>query len=133
MEKTLIKSDEDRMNAGVKYFKNMMHWLNAENFAFNVAHEYTDYNGGFWDFFELGNGGFFLAPSREENFKWNNPMNYSEGELSPEALGVVTCLFAYSHMSFKFTDNPTFSEQYHKLREYAYNHPEASMIFRAVD
>ena len=133
MEKTLIESDEERMDAGPKFFKNVMQWLDAEAFIFGVAQEYTEYSGGFWDFYETSNGAFFMSPKQTDKFTWNNPMNYSEGEVSAEALGIIACLFAYSHMSFKHIKNESFGNQYHKLREWAYKHPEASMIFSAID
>lgn len=140
MEKTLIESETDRMNAGVKYFRNIMQWLGTAGFIFNVASQYTkaegaadQYTGGMWDFFETSNGGFFMAPQNDVNFMWDNPDNYSHGEVSPEALGIISCLFAFSNMSFKHQDNDSFGNQYHKLREYAYSHPEAAMIFQAID
>jgi hypothetical protein len=133
MEKTLIENDEDRMNAGVKYFGNIMQWLDAEATIFGIAMEHTEYSGGFWDFYETSNGAFFMTPSSDTPFQWSNPMNFSEGEVSAEALGIIACLYAYSHMSFKHTKNESFGKQYHKLREFSYNHPEAVMISRAID
>jgi hypothetical protein len=134
MEKTLIESSEDRMNAGVKYFSNIMQWLDAEGFIFNVADKYVeDYSGGFWDFFETKNGAFFMAPSGDETYKWSNPDNYSECEMSGEAIGIVACLYAFSHMSFKHRNNDSFGDQYHKLREAMYRHPESAKIIRAID
>ena len=133
MDKTLIESDEDRMNAGVKYFKNIMQWLHAESFIFNTAIQHTEYTGGFWTFYETSNGAFFMVPQQAEKFTWSNPDNYSEGEVSAEALGIIACLFAFSNMSFAYRDNDTFGNQYHKLREWSYRHPEAAMISRAID
>ena len=134
MEKTLIADGEDRNNAGVKFFTNVMQWIEAQNFAFDVAWKYVEgYSGGLWDYYETKNGAFFMSPQADEKLKWSNPDNYSEGEISAEALGIIACLYAFSHMSFRHQDNEAFGNQYHKLRESIYKHPEASMIFRAID
>jgi hypothetical protein len=58
--------------------------------------------------------------------------NGFRGCLSADAAGITVCLFAYSHMSFEYTSE-IFSEHYHKLRDYALEHPEAARIFAAID
>jgi len=93
-----------------------------------------DYHGGYWDFWELSNGGFYMSPNSHNTFKVSC-MNDYVGEMSGDALGITACLYAYSHLSFgqesQFTD--TCAQQYHWLREYALDHDEAGDIFRAVD
>ena len=93
-----------------------------------------DYHGGYWDFWELSNGGFYMSPNSHNTFKISCMSDYV-GEMSGDALGITVCLYAYSHLSFgqesQFTD--TCAQQYHWLREYALDHDEAGDIFRAVD
>lgn len=54
--------------------------------------------------------------------------------MSADALGITVCLYAYSHLSF---GDDEFSEicarQYHLLRDYVFNHPEARSILAAID
>ena len=91
------------------------------------------YNGGFWDFFCLSNGGFYMAPSSDDDFAVVCENGFI-GTLSPEALGITACLYAYSHLSFgggTFAENC--AEHYHCLREYIFRHDEATMIFRVID
>ena len=61
--------------------------------------------------------------------------NGFEGTLSADAIGITACLYAYSHLSF--TDSPDFAEkcaqQYHLLREFMLEHPEAKAILKAID
>jgi len=90
------------------------------------------YNGGLWDFFELPNGGRFMAPSIEGPVRVMVEGNGFEGEMSAEAVGITVCLFALSHLSFHFAE-PLLAEGYHLLRDYAADHPEASLIFAAID
>ena len=93
-----------------------------------------DYHGGYWDFWELSNGGFYMSPSSHNTFKVSC-MNDYVGEMSADALGITSCLYAYSHLSFgqesQFTD--TCAQQYHWLRDYALDHDESRAIMSAID
>jgi hypothetical protein len=57
-----------------------------------------------------------------------------EGTRSADALGITVCLYAYSGLSF---GDGSFAEmcadQYHRLREYAMDHPEVGAILAACD
>ena len=92
-----------------------------------------DYNGGYWQFHSLGNGGFFMAPDVDRGFEVSCENGF-EGTLSADALGITACLYSYSHLSFRegaFAE--TCAEQYHLLREYAMDHVEAGAILAACD
>ena len=92
-----------------------------------------DYNGGFWQFHALSNGGFYMAPDVDRGFEVSCENGF-EGTLSADALGVTACLYAFSHLSFgegAFAE--ACAEQYHLLREYAMDHPEAGVILAAID
>jgi hypothetical protein len=98
--------------------------------AENIA---PDYSGGYWQFHTLSNGGFYMAPRAEALFDICCENGF-EGKLSAEALGITACLYAYSHLSFgKDRLAQTCAEQYHLLREFAFEHPEAKAILRATD
>jgi hypothetical protein len=62
-------------------------------------------------------------------------VNGFEGVLSADALGITTCLYSYSHLSF--SSNEVFAEMcanhYHWLRAYMLEHKEAGAILRAID
>ena len=93
-----------------------------------------DYHGGYWDFWELSNGGFFMSPRSDKRFNVSCENGY-DGEMSSDELGITVCLYAYSHLSFgqesQFTD--TCAQHYHWLRDFALDHDGAGDIFRAVD
>jgi hypothetical protein len=92
-----------------------------------------DYNGAYWDFFTLSNGGFYMAPAENRIFHVKC-QNMYEGDLSADALGITACLYAYSNLSFS---NGRFARvcarQYHLLREYMMEHPEVRAILGATD
>jgi hypothetical protein len=90
-----------------------------------------DYSGGYWHFYELSNGGFYMAPECE-SLRIRVAGNGLEGLMSGDAAGITACLFALSHLSFRIP-NDTFSHHYHELREFAIQHPEAAAIVAATD
>jgi hypothetical protein len=75
-----------------------------------------------------------MAPSSNETFKVCCENGY-EGTLSADALGIVSCLYAYSNLSFG--GSPEFAqvcaEQYHLLREFMLEHAEVGGMLGAVD
>lgn len=93
-----------------------------------------DYQGGYWEFYDLSNGGFYMAPESQTPFAVVCPNGY-EGVLSGDAFGITTCLYAYSNLSFR-AEKPvstTYARQYHLLREYTMDHAEVAEILRATD
>lgn len=97
------------------------------------------YNGGMWEFYELENGGFYMAPdiAEPQTTAISVDSNYYEGMVSWDAAGIVACLFAMSHLTFhpKTTreQGELLSRKFHQLREYALTHAEAGEIFQAID
>ena len=92
-----------------------------------------DYSGGYWQFFTLSNGGFYMSPSRDDVFHVSCD-NMFEGDLSGDALGIVACLYAYSHLSFSDGRFGRVSAcHYHRLRDYMFEHPEVREILSATD
>ena len=93
----------------------------------------NDYKGGYWEFYTLSNEGFYMAPSSDECFAVTCD-NQFEGDLSADALGITSCLYAYSNLSF--ADGGIAREcarHYHLLREYMMEHPEVRAILGATD
>jgi len=92
-----------------------------------------DYTGGYWDFFTLSNGSFYAAPADERLYHVKCD-NMFEGDLSADALGITSYLYAYSHLSF--TDGRfgrVCACHYHRLREFMFEHPEVKLIVQATD
>ena len=92
------------------------------------------YQGGYWQFYKLSNGGFYMAPHSKKQYQVSCDNGF-EGNLSADALGITACLYAYSHLSF--SDNQKYAEvcadHYHFLREFMLEHQEAGSILRAID
>ena len=96
----------------------------------------NDYNGGYWEFYELDNGGFFLAPSEERDYKLCS-INNNEEVVSNIAAGITITLFALN--SLMVIDNISDSMQsqladkHYALRDFAADCNEAFKIFSLID
>ena len=91
-----------------------------------------DYSGGYWNFYTLSNSGFYMAPSTDVLFHVTCD-NCFEGDLSGDALGITSCLYAYSHLSFAGDFAREYARHYHRLREYMFEHAEVKAILGATD
>lgn len=109
--------------------------LMVEPYTFDSAGALsTDYDGGYWEFYALCNGAFYMAPTSRAGYHVVCANGY-EGDLSADAFGITACLYAYSLLSFAADEvlGAECSRQYHWLREYVRQHPEAASIWRATD
>ncbi len=109
--------------------------LNLEPAIYSIASNIAnEYNGAYWEFYALSNGGFYMTPCPNQLYQVSCENGY-EGKLSADALGITACLYAYSHLSF--SSDQSFAEicanHYHSLREYMLQHSEASKILGAID
>jgi hypothetical protein len=93
----------------------------------------ADYQGGYWDFYSLSNGGFYMSPAEATVFHVTCENGF-EGDLSADVFGITACLYAYSRLSFSgIFIADVCAQQYHWLREYALEHAEVEGIMAAVD
>ena len=124
--------DPQRLMTLPRHFGNRL--LTFEAAVYDFMHRFApDYRGGFWDFIELSNGGFYMSPRHEGTFRFSVDTNGYEGEMSPDAAGITVCLFAYSHLSFRYPNDDLFGDYFHSLREFAIQHAESPEIFAAID
>lgn len=127
-----VVEDAQRLMTLPHHFGNRL--LAFEGAVYDFMRRFSpDYRGGFWNFIELSNNGFYMSPEHEGTFRFSVDTNGYAGEMSPDAAGITVCLFAYSHLSFRYSDNDVFAEHFHRLRDFAIGHAEASEIFAAID
>ena len=99
-------------------------------FATQLASAYA---GGYWHFYTLSDGGFFMAPDMADTFDVIADNGY-QGSISAEALGITACLYAFSNLSFiKGAFGEKCADRYHQLYEFAMQHPEVAAIRAAID
>lgn len=124
-------STQSRINALPRHFGR--HMMAVETMVFAYMRELVEvYQGGYWEFYELTNGGFYMASTGNQGLRVSVAGNYFDGDMSPDAAGIVACLFAYSYLA-NSTGADALVEHFHWLRGYALDHPEASKFMAAID
>ena len=123
--------DSERMMALPRHFGQRL--LVFEGAVYDFMRRFAaDYDGAYWQFYELSNGGFYMVPDGGP-FRFSVDTNDYEGVMSADAAGITVCLFACSHLSFRYSEDDVFGDHFHLLREFAAQHAEASAIFAAID
>jgi hypothetical protein len=126
--------EEDRLEFLPPHFG--PHMLTVENALYaQFANLCPTYTGGYWHFYDLSNGGCYLAPSRE-TYPLVHADNFLEATVSGDAAGIIVSLFTFSHVSFLLENDPLgpgIAQYFHLLHDFAADHPEAGLIDRAID
>ncbi len=90
-----------------------------------------DYDSGYWEFYDLSNGGCFMRPS-QESYRIEAPNGY-EATVNGEVAGIIATLYALSHLSFQYRSTESLATAFHQLREFALEHARADVILAALD
>jgi hypothetical protein len=93
----------------------------------------VDYQGGYWDYFELSNGGCYMAPSLSRGYHLVIEGNGFSGTLDAECAGIVATLFALSHVLMRYRHVVRLADRFHQLRDFACGHPDGNLILAAID
>lgn len=96
-----------------------------------LARMTEDYNGGYWDYFTLSNGGFYMAPKTMKTFRLSCE-NMFEGEVGANTAGIIACGMAFSNLSF-LNGGQCFANAYYLLSDFIFQQPEAGIIRAALD
>lgn len=123
--------EELRLNVLPRYLGD--HYLSGEMMVYDwAARLCRNYQGGYWNFFALSNGGFYMAPEGVERVHVRWHLNGYADTMGADAFGVTVTLFALCHLAEKTLDDAII-ERLHQLREFATQHLEAANILRAID
>jgi hypothetical protein len=124
-------ANDERLQTLPRHFGRHMLTVEYAVYAFmrKLANQYS---GGHWAFFELSNGGFYMAPECATELSICVDGNGFEGTMNADAAGIIVCLFALSHLSFQIADE-SIAQHFHRLRDFALEHAEASAILTAID
>lgn len=128
----IILNETERINYTSSHFGDNFAFR-IEPFIYDMARALSgDYNGGYWNMYELTNGGFYMTPESDTPYHVVC-MNGYEGTLSADAFGIMACLYAYSNLSFSEDLADVCGEHFHLLREFMFEHPEFQAFLAAID
>ncbi len=106
--------------------------MQFEGMVFRYMEEFcTPYKGGYWDFYALSNGGFYIALKKSGHIQVENTMNYYKGEMSADAACISINLLALCDCASN--GDMQLIKAFHHLRDYAKIHPESRDILRFID
>lgn len=72
-------------------------YLRAESYIYSwTRHCSENYQGGLWDYYQTGNGAYFVTPP--EDLRLTLP-NYAGGKFSRQQAGIIVSLATYSHLA----------------------------------
>ena len=122
-----LLSTAERVNYPARLFGHHFP-LQIEPNIYNMAGRLSaDYNGGYWDMYDLEPGFLMVPPEGQYRVSAENGARVILGE---EAFGLTVCLYTYSLLSFRLE---VCIAQFHRLREVALDHSEAAGIMSAID
>lgn len=91
----------------------------------------SPYKGGFWQFYTLSNGGFYMAQTTDGRITLTSPSGL-DGEMSMAAAGITASLYAINMLCCK-TRLKRHVDLYYQLREFAIEHLEWGAIGQVID
>lgn len=107
--------------------------LQGENAVYTFMSRLSpDYNGGFWKFYDLSNGGFYMSLDSDDPMLVEVDGNGFSDQMSADAASIVANLFALGELTARFHES-RHVDHYYALRDFACQHPESTKILRAID
>ena len=114
-------------------------FLASEASVYAYAQRYCpEYNGGFWHFYRIQQGGGYMVPD-VDNILFCNTENWFEQSVSGEVAGIILTALVLNHRSWLHSrkDNEElcrhFCRRHEQLMAYIDQHPDSSTIWRALD
>jgi hypothetical protein len=124
--------DADRLKCLPRVF-GPRHMIRAEATVYAwMAKLCPDYHGGYWEYVDLSNGGFYMRlVSDKPLLPMRSPDSCSAAEMTPDAASVTASLFALNALLWGGLDH--LHEPYYLLRDFAIQHREARQILNVID
>ncbi|MFK3663585.1 antirestriction protein [Scandinavium sp. NPDC088450] len=97
-----------------------------------------EYQGGYWQFYRLPEGGGYMAPDTEI-LTFRNADNGFEQSVSGEVAGIILTALVLNHRSWHHSHNDQealchhFCRRYEQLMAFVDSHPQSATVWRALD
>lgn len=114
-------------------------FMTSEASVYAYAHRYCpEYQGGFWHFYRLPDGGGFMAPDTPELLLCNTANGF-EQTVSGEVAGIILTALVLNHRSWFYSNHDQeelcrhFCRRHEQLMDFIDSHPDSAAIWRALD
>lgn len=116
-------------------------WFRAEGYIYSWMQRHCEgYNGGYWEYYKIGETGGFMAPCFEGEARISISGNWCEVDVTNVAAGVIATLFILNALTWKLHEKDendpeieALIEKAEILKDYASTLPERGKIWRAID
>ena len=105
-----------------------------ERLVYSVMGRACDaYTGGYWDFYQLSNGGFYMGLSGYDRLGivWSD--NFFSGQLSADAASIGVTLMVLGWVCCDPQQPSRIQDHFYLLRSFALQHEEAGSILGFID
>ena len=92
----------------------------------------ADYDGGFWEYYRLSNGGFYMAPQDAKSFRIFCDGNGFAADICANTTGIIVTAMAYDHLTRR-PRGSCFARAYQLLAEFVFQQSDAGTIRAALD
>lgn len=107
--------------------------IRFESMTYNIMENICEnYTGAYWEFYELDNHGFYMAPQLTKTMNIFVHSNGFEGILTNDAAGIVSTIYSLNHLAC-LSESEQIINRYYLLLDFAHEHKEAKEIFAAID
>lgn len=108
-------------------------YLVFEMSVFNYMDTFVkSYQGGYWEYINLSNGGFYMSFKSDESFLVEVTSNDFAEIMSADAASLIANLFIYRRLANQHKLDYLI-EGFHALRQFSLNHPESILILSAIN
>jgi hypothetical protein len=101
--------------------------------------QWPEYRGAYWQYVKLSNGGGYLYPDVDVRTLTLSSPNGAVEVVGRESAGMVATMVAVNKLCWHHHERgreqlaTRYADLYHKLRDYAFDSPEAGPIIRLMD
>ena len=134
---TTVVPEHRRLKFLPEHFGRQMLRVEMRVFAY-AGHAIPGYRGGFWEFIECSNGAGYLRLQQDgqQPTEWRGlPDGIADPaervSLTPDAAGLALTVLAVNHSLTE--DTPSLCEEWERLMEVVYQHPEHPALLSILD
>jgi len=125
--------DDDKRLDFLPFYFGVKMMIVGEAYVYQFMRDLSEgqYTGGYWNYYEVSSGTFYLALKGDERFTLTSPSGQTE-TMSADAAGIVCTLYTLGRLA-ALVGKEEFVDMYHLLIAYSSNHPESTAIRALID
>ncbi|HFC7422706.1 TPA: antirestriction protein [Neisseria meningitidis] len=125
-----VASETERMDFLPSRLGNATHLFESRLFSW-AEQTAKNYDGGYWDFVELSNGGFYCRPEDDKIYHCENIAGKT-ADVKNDVIGLFATCAALADISWHVKDDRIL-QYYEAVRAFIALHPEHRTLWRLMD